>query len=123
METQEVTSLPVNWMEADTVEYDTGVESCYVHVDPDATGGGCQTVAGGSTNGSSVTNIIPWDPWDYGVQYNYPYYHYWPNWKETVKIRLTMSDVEKLRAAAKKDKTLKKVLQKIGPHIEVEVDF
>ena len=34
-----------------------------------------------------------------------------------------MSDVEKLRAAAKKDKALKKVLEKIGPHIEVEVDF
>jgi len=54
--------------------------------------------------------------------YSY-YYHdtYW--WPTLQKVRLKMSEVETLRRAAKKDKALKKVLEKIGPHIEVEVDF
>ena len=53
----------------------------------------------------------------------YRYYHDYVWWPKIEKIRLTMSDVEKLREAAKADKALKKVLAKIGPHIEVEVDF
>ena len=109
----DTTSLPVNWLEMAIVDYEPSTTAC-------------DTVTGGSINAGFWTNG---NVWDYGVPYTVPYteptyyYHYWPNWKETVKIRLTMTDVEKLRAAAKKDKTLKKVLQKIGPHIEVEVDF
>lgn len=96
----DTTSLPVTWLDASTVQYE-----------PSTTAD--MTVGGYYTGG----NCYPYttDRWTY--------YHYWPNWRETVKIRLTMTDVEKLREAAKKDKTLKKVLQKIGPHIEVEVDF
>lgn len=50
------------------------------------------------------------------------YYVNWPVYTSG-KIRLTMTEVQKLRAAAKKDAALKAVLQKFTPHIEVEVDF
>ena len=56
--------------------------------------------------------------------------HYWAqptywnvSYTTPTKIRLKMSEVEKLRAAAKRDKALREVLEKFGPHIEVEVDF
>ena len=97
----ETTSLPTNWLDCNTVS----ATNTFV---PD----------GDITTG---TYTVPWT--DYSTNYIYPYYHHYAWWPSIEKIRLTMSDVEKLRAAAKKDATLKKVLKKIGPHIEVEVDF
>lgn len=48
----------------------------------------------------------------------------WPTYyTKYEKIRLTLSDVEHLRKCAREDKKLKAALQKIAPHIEVEVDF
>jgi hypothetical protein len=39
------------------------------------------------------------------------------------KITLKLSEIERLRSAAKKDKALKEILQKFTGHIEIEVDF
>ena len=49
-------------------------------------------------------------------------YHTWPTYSER-KIRLTLSEVEHLRKAARKDAKLRETLRKFSPHIEVEVDF
>lgn len=50
-------------------------------------------------------------------------WHYSYTWPTPAKIRLTLSEVLHLRTAAKKDKKLKETLQKIAPHVEIEVDF
>lgn len=55
--------------------------------------------------------------------YYYPYITQYFGHPTPAKIRLTLSEVERLRAAAKKDKALKATLQKFTPHIEIEVDF
>ncbi len=39
------------------------------------------------------------------------------------KITLKLSEIERLRSAAKKDKALREILQKFTGHIEIEVDF
>ena len=57
---------------------------------------------------------------------NYWYPYYQPlvvEHRDTRPIRLTMSEVERLRVAAKKDKDLKATLEKFTEHIEVVVDF
>lgn len=41
----------------------------------------------------------------------------------TQKVRLKLSEVERLRDAAKADKKLRDVLNKLAPAIEIEVDF
>ena len=58
------------------------------------------------------------------------YSGYWPNttyWcypvREHRPIKLGMSEVEKLRSAAKRDAKLKKILEKFTDQIEVVVDF
>ena len=49
---------------------------------------------------------------------------YWPYIVETHRpITLKLSEVERLRAAARKDKALKAILQKFTPQIAIEVDF
>lgn len=64
--------------------------------------------------------------WCYG-NYWYPYYYPIQTTIYTSlpprPIRLTMSEVERLRVAAKKDKALKSTLEKFTDHIEVVVDF
>lgn len=58
--------------------------------------------------------------------YWYPYYRPIIQTITTVDhrpIRLTMSEVERLRVAAKKDKDLKATLEKFTDLIEVVVDF
>ncbi len=105
----ETTGLPTNWLDTGPVNY-TQTSTPILG----------NTV---TTTDNTAMNWINGNSWYEPCQRQTLYYHWWPNWKETVKIRLTMSDVEKLRDAAKKDKTLKKVLNKLGPHIEVEVDF
>lgn len=42
---------------------------------------------------------------------------------EPRKIRLKLSEVERLRMAAKEDNKLREILQKFTGHIEIEVDF
>lgn len=54
---------------------------------------------------------------------NYTNYVTWPYNSEPSRIVLRMSEVEKLRAAAKKNPEIKKILNKFTTHIEVEVDF
>lgn len=39
------------------------------------------------------------------------------------KIKLKLSEIERLREAARKDSDLKAVLNKFTQHIEVEIDF
>lgn len=66
-----------------------------------------------TANSLSVGGSATWYPanyWTYG-------------YTEPRKIRLKLSEVEKLRAAARKDKALKEVLRKFTGHIEIEVDF
>ena len=57
--------------------------------------------------------------------YWYPYYQpgLWITETSHRPIRLTMSEVERLRVAAKKDKELRATLEKFTDHIEVVVDF
>jgi hypothetical protein len=38
-------------------------------------------------------------------------------------IKLTLTEVEVLREAARKDKKVREVLRKFTPQIEIEVDF
>lgn len=53
----------------------------------------------------------------------YPTYYYtWPTYSER-KIRLKLSEVERLREVARKDEGVREILQKFSPHIEIEVDF
>lgn len=102
----ETTSLPVSWLNTDSPLGTTTAPAT--------------TLVGDTTNASGSWYTYPIYPI---LEPTYRYYHDYSWWTKIEKIRLTMTDVEKLRAAAKKDKTLKKVLEKIGPHIEVEVDF
>jgi hypothetical protein len=66
----------------------------------------------------------------YWYPYYQPIYYPWPYPSVTITtaesprpIKLTMAEVERLRVAAKKDKDLKKTLEKFTEHIEVIVDF
>jgi hypothetical protein len=52
-----------------------------------------------------------------------PYNNWWYTHPEPRKIRLKLSEVERLREAAREDEALKAVLQKFTGHIEIEVDF
>jgi hypothetical protein len=49
----------------------------------------------------------------------------WSHWinPDSRRIRLKLSEVERLREAAREDEALKAVLQKFTGHIEIEVDF
>lgn len=60
--------------------------------------------------------------WTYpvGSSNNIGYYYTWPT---PSKVRLTLTEVERLRDAAKDNDDLKAVLRKFTPHIEIEVDF
>ncbi len=62
------------------------------------------------TYGSTSFYYYPPEPWHYQL------------W-ETTKIDLKLSEVEILRATAKKNKKLKSILNKFSPYIRVEVDF
>lgn len=42
---------------------------------------------------------------------------------EPAKIRLTFSEVEKLREIAKKDKEVARILKKFAPHVDLTIDF
>ena len=65
---------------------------------------------GTALGGNSTSNCVTYTPQVYGYAYRYA-------------VTLKMSEVEKLRAAAKKDKKLKEILTKFTGHIQIEVDF
>ena len=89
---------------------------------PDWLDGGEVTVSADNallSNGAQSVNLVSGNAIDYGLdQYPTQWYYTTPT-----KIRLTLTEVQKLRAAAKKDKALKEALRKFTPHIEIEVDF
>ncbi len=69
--------------------------------------------------GDSIVNhtytINGWcEPW---------YYTPWTTIYRDAEITLKMSEVERLRMAAREDKKLKKILEKFTPYIKVVVDF
>ena len=77
-----------------------------------------------ATSGTLTTNAM--------VGNTATYYHgYWPSgtyWytypaPDHRPIKLGLSEVEKLRSAAKRDAKLKKILEKFTDQIEVVVDF
>lgn len=79
-----------------------------------------------STTGDSVTltntsaktaNNLTVYGWPYGMWY-YPVYQ-----SEARPIKLTLSEIERLRKAAKADKALKAILAKFTSQIEITVDF
>jgi hypothetical protein len=90
------------------------------------------TVALGSDRPDSTTNAVQvsnnlageyyaggwtWHGW------HYPYLYVPTFVTGTAKIRLRLSEVERLREAARTDEALRTTLNKFTPHIEVEVDF
>lgn len=58
----------------------------------------------------------------YEWYYREPYPWQWARW-EKAEIELTMTEVEHLRECAKKDKALRKTLEKFTSYIKVRVDF
>lgn len=81
-----------------------------------------------SANWLNTSNVAYGDPVQTTVGYSnsmYPWY-YAPTvttWYPATRIRLTMTEVERLRAAAKKDTKLRETLAKFTDCIEVVVDF
>ena len=60
----------------------------------------------------------------YPANWTYPlYYQPWTAYVSNMEITLKMSEVERLRMAAREDKKLKKILEKFTPYIKVVVDF
>lgn len=79
--------------------------------------------AQGDFTGGTITNCViplgPYNPW--------PYYG-WPSYYVSYSgpsrpIKLTLSEVERLRAAAKRDAKLKAIIAKFTECIQIEVDF
>jgi hypothetical protein len=52
----------------------------------------------------------------------HPNHWHWAEYRDR-KITLKMSEIDKLRKAAKENKDLKDILNKFTPLIEVEIDF
>ena len=97
MDTGALVALNDNWLNNDTAITATGIGDA---------------VAGTTTTYGS------------GFYTNFPYYGSWYyTTTERRPIRLTMAEVQRLKAAAKRDAKLKAVLAKFTDQIEVEVDF
>jgi hypothetical protein len=88
---------------------------------------GAPTVGQGATNcsnypydgsGSGGTAVFPWT-------YTNSWWPYYPVYTASPArpIKLKMSEVERLRKAAKDDSKLKAILNKFTTQIEIEVDF
>lgn len=84
----------------------------------DTTTGG-ELVAGDCTTWQATDNWETVQYWTYPIYGNTVSTTY--SWRS--KIRLKLSEVLYLRKQARRDKKLKKILQKFGEHIEIEVDF
>ena len=76
------------------------------------------TTYGSPYGGSGCTGQSPWTYTNYWWPY-YPVYTTSP----ARPIKLKMSEVERLRKAAKDDPKLKAILNKFTEQIEIEVDF
>lgn len=63
------------------------------------------------------SNAIPATHWHY-----YTPTYWWP-YETKTKIRMTLSEIEHIRKLCKNDRKLRESMQKLAPHIEVEVDF
>lgn len=74
--------------------------------------------AGSLLNGTATNYCYQTAYWPNGNTY----WYYYPT-VERRPIRLGLSEVEKLRSAAKRDAKLKKILEKFTDQIEVAVDF
>lgn len=68
----------------------------------------------------------------YGSTGDYYHYGYWTPWtypitqyvtREAKPIKLKLSEIDRLRKAAKADKALKEILAKFTDQIEITVDF
>ena len=81
---------------------------------------GCvnESTTGGVTTTTTITGAT--SIYTIGT-YDYPWYC--PTYYYPTKVRLTVSEVEYARKAAKKDAKLQAILQKFVGCIEVEVDF
>lgn len=81
--------------------------------------------SGGNYNGpvSSIT-FTPTIGYGYGC-YPLPFqnYYYYTMPSEARPIKLTLSEVERLRKVAKADQKIKDILQKFTSQIEITVDF
>jgi hypothetical protein len=81
----------------------------------------CDVAIAQTTEGDWQTNCS-----DGGYLYNgYLYCAHYPYWinVELRKVTLKLSEVERLRRLAKGDKKAREILNKLGPCIEVQVDF
>lgn len=78
------------------------------------------TAAVNNNTATLTTNWLETNSANYCV--TYPWNSYTYTWYPG-KVRLTLTEIEKLRAAAKKDKQIKEILSKFTNHIEIEVDF
>lgn len=80
------------------------------------------SLTGGTTRTSGTTyvgNCIPYDYYPWYRQYSYPVYVSSP----ARPIKLKLSEIDRLRKAAKADKALKLILDKFTSQIEITVDF
>ena len=89
---------------------------------------GLRTTSGGTTSNTDACYVGDplYEPTRIYPSYYTPNYygHYIPTWGKTLNpVKLKMSEVEKLRAAAKKSPDIKKILEKFTDYIEVKVDF
>ncbi len=75
------------------------------------------TTASATVTDFTVTDVT-------SLNWVHPFYTPWTTTTYThSEITLKMSEVERLRMAAREDKKLKKILEKFTPYIKVVVDF
>lgn len=106
-------ALAANWLEP---------VACNVMSNTNAGSARTTTQACGSSVVVGNTWKVDWWTWPWPA---YQPYYVPPTTYVTVaeKVRLKSSEVDRLRAAAKRDAKLKAVLQKFTPLIEVELEF
>lgn len=104
--TQTTLALNSQWLDNSTFNASGGTFNANLTVTPAAT----------IVWPNYVPQITPWVPY---VAQSYCYHYEGP----TRPIKLTLSEVERLRAAAKRDAKLKAILAKFTECIQIEVDF
>ena len=91
----------------------------------DVTMTGCQTSVSGQAL-QTLTNSDYYNGWQ-GAQWCYPTYYpyYYPVYQALPSrpIKLALSEIERLRKAARADEKLKSILAKFTDLIEITVDF
>lgn len=85
---------------------------------------GTATVTSGTVTIGDSTRLECGFWWPQQYEFTYPYTWIYPVVSSPARpIKLTMAEVNQLRKAAKGDKSLKAILEKFTPQIEVVVDF